>query len=646
MCGVRLTFAPKRRRFLRWRTLVVAVVVAGIAAGVAVVLRDNGPPALPSGLVDGFLADWSRGATAPAATMFDTPPRDLAARMTSLVHSAPNSTAKYTRTSLVRTRDGAAATYHAAVDIAGFGSFAWDGAMSATRVKVGTQDQWRLHWQPDVLYPGLAEGQQLEFHLKWPARASIIAADGTLLAGTQSIVTIGLEPDRVGSGLDHIKQLLQTLAGTDPATIDAALHTPGIQPNYFVPVASVSDDDRYRSTIRPQLAPIPGVFFHRGSGVLNASTTLGTQVIGSVGDITAERLKRLGAPYTRGDKVGLGGLQAAFETRLAGKPSGSIEIVARNKVVRTVQSFAGAPGQPVKLTIDPRTQQAAEAALAGVAQPAALVAIDTATGGLRAIVSKPDGGFNRALDGAYPPGSTFKVVTTTALLRAGRAPNTPAPCPPTITVNGRVFRNFEGEAAGAIDLAEAFKISCNNAFIGLADQLPPDALGKSAASYGFNVAWDLPTPVARGSYPTPRDGAELAASAIGQGRVLASPAQMASVAAAVAAGQWHSPVLTTQPKAASKSAPAIEPNVLEALRSMMASVAQPGGTAAGSGLPAGVFGKTGTAEFGPKNPPDTHAWFIGYRGGLAFAIVVEGGGVGGRVAAPLAAAFLNALPSS
>ena len=77
----------------------------------------------------------------------------------------------------------------------------------------------------------------------------------------------------------------------------------------------------------------------------------------------------------------------------------------------------------------------------------------------------------------------------------------------------------------------------------------------------------------------------------------------------------------------------------------MASVVQSGGTAAGAGLPPDVFGKTGTAEFGNANPPETHAWFIGYRGNVAFAVIVEGGGVGGRVAAPLAAKFLDALAS-
>ena len=127
--------------------------------------------------------------------------------------------------------------------------------------------------------------------------------------------------------------------------------------------------------------------------------------------------------------------------------------------------------------------------------------------------------------------------------------------------------------------------------------------------------------------------------------MLASPLQMASVAAAVASGQWHAPSLTTQPAAdrrrpRPRSTPA---SSRRCGRSWRAST-QTGGTAAGAGLPAGVFGKTGTAEFGHANPPQTHAWFIGYRGNLAFAVIVEGGGVGGRVAAPLAAKFLERAP--
>ena len=236
------------------------------------------------------------------------------------------------------------------------------------------------------------------------------------------------------------------------------------------------------------------------------------------------------------------------------------------------------------------------------------------------------------------------MITAAALLLGGSSRSTPAPCPAELTVDGRVFRNFEGESAGSLDLAGAFQISCNNAFIGLADQLPSDALLRAGARFGFGTKWSLPVPSYGGTFPKPKDGAERAASAIGQGRVLASPVQMASVAAAVASGQWRAPTLTTQPAPRPVSTPALGGDVAATLQSFMASVVQSGGTAAGAGLPSGTSGKTGTAEFGSGNPPPTHAWFIGYRGNTAFAVIVEGGGVGGRVAAPLAARFLDALP--
>jgi cell division protein FtsI/penicillin-binding protein 2 len=87
----------------------------------------------------------------------------------------------------------------------------------------------------------------------------------------------------------------------------------------------------------------------------------------------------------------------------------------------------------------------------------------------------------------------------------------------------------------------------------------------------------------------------------------------------------------------------LDPGVASALDQMMASVVARG-TASGAGLPAGTRGKTGTAEFGSGTPPPTHAWFVGYRGDVAFAVLMPGGGVGGEVAAPLAARFLNGFP--
>ncbi len=647
-----LTFAAKRPR--RWlRVLIGLAVVIGVAAiAVALLVKQVeklGPPSLPKGQVDKYLEAWGKGDAATMAAQLDKPPpaKPFAALVTSLVDSSADSKAVYTRTDIKRDKkgDNGTATYHAVVTIPGFGPFEWDGELRLLRVAQGNGDKkvWRIHWDPSTLYPDLAKGQRLVFHSAWQPRGSIVASDGSILAGSQKIVKIGLEPDRITKSLPHIKELLSSLLGTDPASIDAALHGPGVQPNYFVEVAQVPDDARYATELRPKLAPIPGVFFQHSIGVLAPAGLIGEQLIGRVGEITAERLKQLGPPYRVGDQVGLGGLQETFETRLAGRPSGQVNIEAGDRVVKTVKKFPGRNPEPVQITIDPVVQQAADAAMTGQSGNAALVAVDTVTGQIRAVVSKPDNGFSRALDGAYPPGSTFKVITSTALLTAGLTPTTPAPCPARLTVDGKTFSNFEGEASGALDLAQAFQISCNNAFIGLADKLPSDALEKAAALYGFNVDWKLPVPSSPGSFPTPADRAERAASAIGQGRVLASPVQMATVAATVASGTWHAPTLTRLPVPEPHAARSLAPAAALVLRNFMASVVQGNGTAAGAGLPPGTFGKTGTAEFGNANPPQTHAWFIGYRNNLAFAVIVEGGGVGGRVAAPIAARFLNGL---
>ena len=115
-------------------------------------------------------------------------------------------------------------------------------------------------------------------------------------------------------------------------------------------------------------------------------------------------------------------------------------------------------------------QAAAQAALAGVTQPAAVVAMD-GSGAIRAVVSTPIDQGDRALAGQYPPGSTFKIVTTDALLTAGMKPTDTLPCDPDVTVDGRKFQNFEAESFGPITLTEAFAKSCNTAFINGSKQL-------------------------------------------------------------------------------------------------------------------------------------------------------------------------------
>ncbi|HVA74201.1 MAG TPA: penicillin-binding transpeptidase domain-containing protein, partial [Acidimicrobiales bacterium] len=147
-----------------------------------------------------------------------------------------------------------------------------------------------------------------------------------------------------------------------------------------------------------------------------------------------------------------------------------------------------------------------------------------------------------------------------------------------------------------------------------------------------------------GNVSQPASPVDLAADAIGQGGVTMSPLAMAVVAATVDSGALHEPRLVSGAPDDSVAPAPLDPTVDTQLKTLMAQVVtSPAGTAAQAGLPAGTYGKTGTAEFGSGPNPPEHAWFIGFRGDVAFAVFVYGGGVGGTVAAPLAAKLLKTL---
>ncbi|MGH9034048.1 MAG: penicillin-binding transpeptidase domain-containing protein, partial [Acidimicrobiia bacterium] len=188
----------------------------------------------------------------------------------------------------------------------------------------------------------------------------------------------------------------------------------------------------------PPRAPILGV----DGAPLGGPGAAAADVVGGLGVATAEEAAALGPGYKAGDTIGSSGLQATLERQLAGRPSGAVQLQsASGQVEQTIFRFPGRAPAPVPTTIDPAIQSAAEQALAGTLQPAAVVAVDVATGDVRAVVSRPPGGFARALEGRYPPGSTFKIVTATAALTAGITPQEVIDCPPSVTAGGKVFVN-------------------------------------------------------------------------------------------------------------------------------------------------------------------------------------------------------------
>ena len=345
-------------------------------------------------------------------------------------------------------------------------------------------------------------------------------------------------------------------------------------------------------------------------------------------------------------------------------------------------------GGSVVLTVKPEVQQAASDALGG--RKGAVVAINPTTGAILAMVSQPsydptplashDGRsattaeqalandssmplINRPAQGLYPPGSTFKVVTSAAALSNGYTSESRIDAPNSLVLaNTRTsLPNFQGETCsgggGQVSLNDALTTSCNTAFAKLGIDLPgkDEAIRRQAEAFGFNTPLQgFPLPTSTSRFPQNLDDAQTELSAIGQANVLVTPLQMAMVAATVANGgremkpyivdKTLAPDLTTlQSTSPEEMGRPIDGNVASQLNQMMQSVVQRGtGTAAQLSVP--VAGKTGSAENVPGKP--THAWFIGFAPAdnpqVAVAVIVENGGTGGTVAAPIARRVMSA----
>ena len=182
--------------------------------------------------------------------------------------------------------------------------------------------------------------------------------------------------------------------------------------------------------------------------------------------------------YEAGDRAGRSGLQAQYDETLAGATG--IRVTASGDGGATLFEKAATDGADVETTLDPTVQEAAEKALADskLKVPGAVVAVDVKSGEVLAVANSPTTGFDRALTGHYPPGSTFKVATSYAYLTRGiTTPAAKVPCPASVTVDGREFTNFAGESvSGSPTFFQDFTISCNTAFVGLSGKLGDDDL--------------------------------------------------------------------------------------------------------------------------------------------------------------------------
>jgi cell division protein FtsI/penicillin-binding protein 2 len=425
-----------------------------------------------------------------------------------------------------------------------------------------------------------------------------------------------------------------------------------------------------RETRAPPRAPIltrDGTALARGPAS-SRSSPLGTAALDVAGETGAPRETEdadaaARAGFDPDEPVGTSGLERAFNERLGGKPGG--ELVAKDAsgaVVRVLARSEPEASDPLRTTIEAGLQREAVSALGGSSGGVAV--LDARTGAVRALAGA-------AFSAPQPPGSTFKIVTTVAALEADVVKLTDEfPIQQSAEIEGRAIDNAHEESCGG-SFVQAFALSCNSVFAPLGPKVGGERLVELAEKFGFNSNPALYNERATEVIDPPPStipeeiGSELdlAVTAIGQGRLLATPLQMASIAQTIAAGGVRLPTpIVTEGALGPSAQPArvTSPAVARKVRKLMVSVVS-SGTGRSAALPGTqVAGKTGTAELGPKAEQgqitgetgeepeqDVDAWFAGFaparRPRLVVAVMlVNAPGDGGEVAAPIARQVLAA----
>ena len=392
---------------------------------------------------------------------------------------------------------------------------------------------------------------------------------------------------------------------------------------------------------------------------LSRSSPLGSSaidVVGVVGEAPEELEDELAAQgYPPGTPVGISGLELAFNSHLAGKPGGTL--VAYDPETRAEPRVLGKskpkPGKPVKTWIDP------DASGGGGDQPRRPDRRRCRARCQEGACPCPGG---HGVQRPAPPGSTFKIITTTAALQENLVSlDDQFDYLSSINAGGRVLENANGEICGG-SFPETFAHSCNTVFAPLGVEVGEDRLVAAAEAFGFNEppplyndeALDLVDPPNPDIPEDPGDDVDLAVSAIGQGEVLATPLIMASVAQTVANDGVRMPTsIVRNPELQPDAEPVrvMSKKLANTITDLMVDVVTYGTGTAGAIAEGQVAGKTGTAELGPQpGNPDVQildAWFTAFAPSdnpqIAAAMMLnDAGASGGEVAAPAIAAVLSA----
>jgi hypothetical protein len=617
---------PRRSRIAALLIAVVGVLVIGLATGFGAE-----PSAEPA--AQAFLLAWQQRQYRAAGSLTTGPPGTVAAALRGVLPQLDATELFLTMDSVVQHGRTAEASFTASASLAASGHvWTYRGRFRLTRSGGG----WKVVWAPSVINPDLGPGERLAVVTRFPARAPVLDADGHPLEEAAPVDVLGVWPGRLA---DPQLTARRFAAATGLETAQVLGQVDAAPPRQFLALASL-DPGTY-ARMRARLRGVPGLVVRQVRERLFQAEAAG--LVGEVGDEVSPVLRADGAFYLPGTTVGLSGLERAYQPQLLGTPATAVVAVpVAGGRAEVLARWPGTPAVPVRTTIDPDVQRAAQAALDGVPDSGEIVAVQASTGRVLAVAQRQASGVLPAggpLDARVTPGTAFTIVSAAALLRTGLTVSTPISCEDSFTVGGQTFSS-DGTGV-AKPFSAAFADACRTAFAGLSERLDAGQLAQVARGFGIGADWSrLPVPAFSGSVPAAAGDAAVAAQTIGEGGVQVSPLSMAMVAAAVDSGAWRTPLLVTGPDDPRRDqGTALDPAQLSALRGLMRAAVR-SGAARAAGLPgAAVDGQVSLV----RSASGWLSWFAGFRGDVAFA-VIEAGATPRLSAAALARAFLSALP--
>ncbi|ORM23895.1 penicillin-binding transpeptidase domain-containing protein [Williamsia sp. 1135] len=584
-------------RFLRRRPARLLVIATTLVLGTSMVAcsaDDNGPGAAAGR----FLSAFADNDPQRAGEATDRP--DDAATAVTASWDGLSATDMSARTAGVKVT-GDTATVAADYTWTLPGDHIWK--YRATIAMSRTDSGWQVRWIPAAIHPKLGGNQTMALRTIDAQRAAVRENDGSnvLVPGTVHEVRFDAAlAAQSGAVVSTAGDLAGALGRFDPSLTAQAIaeQATGLGGQYAVITLSQRDFD----LVRDQLAGLPGVSTVEQADLVapnpDFAPTLLTQV---KKEVSADLIGKAG---WRVVSVNPNGVDADVLAETQPDPAPSVEI----SLSRQVQDAA-------QRAVDQRKDF-----------QVAMVVIQPSTGRILAVAQNElaDADGQIATIGLYPPGSTFKMVTSMAAMSTGLAtPSTLVGCPSEVTIGERSVPNYNGFGLGTVPMQTAFARSCNTTFAKLASEMGPSDLTRAAASLGIGPEYDVVgLPTDSGSVPIAPELVQRTEDGFGQGKVLTSPFGLAMVAATVAHGATPTPQLIVgRETTIAGPHPPMDPAVLSQMRPMMREVIA-SGTALRMQDLGQVYGKTGEAEV----EGGSHAWFAGYRGDLAFATLVVLGG--------------------